>query len=212
MTIILQTDDNIRLQTFAGLKASIAARLDRDFEDDDLVDFIYLAEREMERRLIVPYREVTAGLTIDAQTVNLPNDFKEVRRITLMSNPKRVLESATPATLDRYTCPGQPVAYAVIAGQFWFGPVPDQEYSAQLVYQRKITPLSETAPSNWVLQSHPDAYFYGALVQAADFIEDTSKFERYRAMFDVTIEQINDEGSRQRFSGAPTRLRSPVVV
>ena len=59
MTIVISTDDNIRFQTLAGLKESISARLDRTFGDDDLNDFIYLAEREMERILPVAARELT---------------------------------------------------------------------------------------------------------------------------------------------------------
>lgn len=201
MTIVISTEDSVRFQTLAGLKASISSRLDRDFDDDDLADFIYLAEREMERVMPVAAREVTTPLTISAQTASLPTDFKAVRHITVSSNGTWPLSLSAPSSLCSHT--GCPDAYAVIAGQLWFSPVPATTYSGLLVYERKITPLTETAPSNWILQLHPDAYFYGALVQAADFIADSSRIDRYRAMFETVIGQMIDESERYRNSGSP---------
>ena len=201
MTIILPTDDNIRFQTLAGLKESISSRLDRTFEDDDLTDFIYLAEREMERVLPVAAREVTTGLVINAQTSNLPVDFKAVRTISL--NSRRPLSLVAPSALCGE--PGCPNAYAIVAGQIWFSPVPNRSFSGVLVYERRITPLTETAPTNWILQDHPDAYFYGALTQAADFIEEPAKIDRYRAMFETVMGQMIDESERYRNSGAPLK-------
>lgn len=205
MTIVISTDDSVRFQTLAGLKASISSRLDREFNDDDLADFIYLAEREMERVLPVAAREVTTPLTISAQTSNLPTDFKAARVISMPSRPP--LSLVAPAALCSDT--GCPNGYAVIAGQLWFTPVPATSYSGTLVYERKITPLTEASPSNWILQFHPDAYFYGALVQAADFIADTSRIDRYRAMFETVIGQMIDESERYRNSGSPMR---PVMI
>jgi hypothetical protein len=215
MTIVISTDDSINFQSLAGIKASISARLDRDFDDNDLNDFIYLAEREMERVLTVPYREATTSVTVDGQTANLPNDFKALRRFTLLTDPKRNLQQVSPSVLDSNwsrSASGCPEAFAIISGQFWFSPVPDGTYAAQIVYEQKITALTESAPSNWLLQRHPDAYFYGALVQAADFIADTARIGLYRSAFDNVIAQINAEGVRHRYAASPFRLRSPVVA
>ncbi len=215
MTIILPTDDNINFQSLNGLKESISSRLDRDFEDSDLTDFIYLAERELERVLTVPYREVVASVTVSGQTANLPTDFKALRRFTLLTDPKRNLQQVSPSVLDSNwpdSASGVPESFAIIAGQFWFAPVPDASYAGQIVYEQKITPLTESSPSNWLLQSHPDAYFYGALVQATDFIADSSRIGLYRSAFDNVISQINQEGQRHRYSASPMRLRSSVVA
>lgn len=213
MTIVVSGDSNVNFQSFAGLKSSIAARLDRDFEDGDLNDFVYLAERELERVLTVPYREAVTALTINAQAINTPIDFKSVRMITLDGSPVVVLQQVTPAVLTSdYPFTGSPVAYSLIADQIWFGPVPDGSYTAQLVYEQRIAPLTPTNPSNWLLDLHPDLYFYGALVQATDFIADTNRIALYRAAFDNAVEQVNAEGLRYRASAAPLRLRNPVRV
>lgn len=215
MTIIVQTDDNVNFQTLGGLKDSISARLDREFDASDIDDFIYLAEREMERVLLVPYRETYTTLSISASIESLPSAFKRLRRLTLLTDPKRMLEPVTPAVLDsNWTSneTGCPEVYSIIGDSLHFAPAPDAAYTASIVYEAKITPLTEAAPSNWLFDRHPDAYFYGALVQAADFIEDTKKIDRYRAMFDMVIGQINAEGNRYRYSASPMRLRSPVVA
>lgn len=207
MTIVISTEDNIRFQTLAGLKDSISARLDRTFGDDDLNDFIYLAEREMERILPVAARELTTALTINSRTVALPTDFKAVRHIKIDIGREWPLSLTAPSSLQSTS--GIPDTYSVIAGQLWISPVPAGSYSGTLVYERKITPLTETAPSNWILAQHPDAYFYGALVQAADFIEDVAKIGRYRSMFETVIEQMIRESVRFRESGAPLK---PVMI
>lgn len=215
MTIVISTDDSINFQTLAGLKSSISARLDREFEDSDLNDFIYLAEREMERVLNVPYREAVTPVTIDAQAVNLPIDFKAVRRFALTGDPQTVLSPVSAAVLasgSDFQATGKPVVFCIIGGQLWVGPSPDGTYSAQLIYEQKISPLTESSPSNWVLNKHPDVYFYGALVQAADFIADPSRIALYRSAFDNAIDQVNAEGVRFRNSAAPARIRSATVV
>ena len=215
MTIVISTEDSINFQSLAGLKSSISARLDREFDDGDLNDFIYLAERELERVLTVPYREAVTSVTVSGQTAPLPADFKALRRFTLLTDPKRNLQQVSPSVLDSNwsaSATGCPEAFGIIAGQFWFAPVPDGTYAAQIVYEQKITALTESTPSNWLLQSHPDAYFYGALVQASDFIADSARIGLYRSAFDNAIAQINAEGLRHRYAASPMRLRNSVVA
>ena len=201
MTIVISTEDSVRFQTLAGLKDSISARLDRVFEESDLTDFIYLAEREMERVLPVAAREVTTALTVSGQTSALPIDFKAVRHITVGTGAPLSLGAPAVVANDQRT--GIPTSYAIIAQQLYFSPAPVGVQSGTLVYERKISALTESSPSNWLLDKHPDAYFYGALVQAADFIEDPAKIGRYRSMFETVLEQIIEESNRYRNSGSP---------
>lgn len=215
MTIVLSTEDNINFQSLTGLKASISSRLDRSFENDDLNDFIYLAEREIERVLQVPYRETTGTISVSSSIVPVPTGFKSLRRMTLLSDPKRNLQQVPPSVLDSNwtdSATGLPEAFAIIGDSFHFAPAPDATYSASLVYEQALTPLTESSPSNWLLTKHPDAYFYGALVQASDFIADSARIGLYRQAFENVISQINEEGNRYRYNAAPIRLRNPVVV
>lgn len=207
MTIVLSTEDSPNFQTRSGLKTSISSRLDRTFDDDDLNDFIYLAEREMERRLTVPYREVETTFSVTGATYPLPADFKAVRRLRAGGV---TLEQVTPASVADDV--GNPTAYAIVAGNLQFSPVPGSAVSCAMVYEAQITPLTEGTPSNWLLNRHPDAYFYGALVQASDWIADPARISRYRAMFDLTIDQINEEGLRYRYNSAPLTPRMYGVV
>lgn len=215
MTFAVPLDDNVNFQTLAGLRSAIANRLDRTFDATDIADFIYLAERELERVLTVPYRETVATLTVNAATVALPTGFRAMRRLTLLTDPKRNLQQVTPSVLHSNwpdNAVNVPEAFAIIDDDIHFAPTPDASYTANIVYEVAITPLTDANPSNWLFQRHPDAYFYGALVQASDFIEDPTKVSRYRAMFDVVIEQINREGNRYRYSASPFRLRNSVVA
>lgn len=207
MAIILPTEDSPNFQTLSGLKTSIASRLDRAFEGDDLNDFIYLAERELERRLTVPYREVTLAISVSGATYDLPADFKALRRLKVGN---ATLAQVAPSALTTRT--GTPEVYAIVSGHLQFSPVPDSTLTGSMVYEAQISALTESAPTNWLLTRHPDAYFYGALVQASDWIADSDRINRYRAMFDVVIDQINDEGLRYRYNAAPLVPRAIGVV
>lgn len=213
MTLAIPLTDNVNFQTLSGLRSAIENRLDRDFSAGDIADFIYLAERELERMLTVPYRETSTTITVNAATVSVPAGFKALRRLTLLSAPKRNLQQVPPSVLHSNwpdSSTDTPEAFAIIDDAFHFAPAPDATYSANVVYEEVITPLTDNNPSNWLFERHPDAYFYGALVQAADFIEDSVKISRYRAMFEAVIEQINREGNRYRYSASPFRLRNSV--
>lgn len=212
MTVIVPTDDNPNFSSVSGLKDAISSRLDREFLNSDLNDFIYMAERELERVLTVPYREVVGSVAIAGATAYLPVDFKSLRKLTLLTEPKRNLEQVSPSVLDsNWPCAtaGIPEAFAIVADQFVFAPAPDNSYTASIVYDAKIAPLSDSNATNWLLNRHPDAYFYGSLIQASDWISDANRIARYRSAFEMVVDQINEEGRRYRASTAPVRLRSP---
>lgn len=206
MSFVLSTLDNANLQSYDGLVASIQSRMDRTDIAADIPDFIYLCERELERRLRTPFRETSTAITL-AATVDLPEDCKAVR---VVSTARGALRQCSLASIrDMLETSGTPVCYAVVADVLIIGPPPAGSETATLVYEQIITPLSETTPSNWLLDRHADAYFFGSLMQGFAHVGDEQRAITYRAMFTEVIDQINDEGIRMAHSGGPLR---PIAV
>jgi hypothetical protein len=67
---------------------------------------------------------------------------------------------------------GTPRFYTVSGTTFIVYPEPDETYSARLFYWAKPAALSDSDPTNWILQYHPDVYLYGALTQAGPYLDD----------------------------------------
>jgi hypothetical protein len=75
--------------------------------------------------------------------------------------------------------------------------------SATLVYYAKIPPLSSTNVTNWLLTDHPDAYLYGALMQAAIKYQDSQAATGYGTLFTQALNGIQGL-TKARWASGPS--------
>ena len=205
------------LTTYTLLQTVVADWLNRTDLSSQIPDFITLAEVEIKRRL---RRTSTVGtVTVNAETVTLPADLAELRSISLVSGspasdiPLRV---CTPEMLVERKArnagvTGRPTDVAIMAGSFKFAPVPDQSYTANVFYFASLTPLSGSVATNTVLAEAPDAYLYGALLQAAPYLEHDERMQTWQAKFDNAIEQLNIVRSNEEYGASLRPMRVPMV-
>jgi hypothetical protein len=196
------------LATYDELQAEVAAWLRRSDLAAEIPTFIVLAEAQMNRRLRVRPMAVSLGQNWAGEYVNLPADFLAEREVTVTAAglPQR-LAYLTPEQMDvatRTTSSGRPRFYGLYGGQLRLHPAPDQPYAAELVYLQAIPALSETAPSNWLLQNHPDAYLYGALAQSAPYLRADERLQTWATLFTGVLSDI-EAADR---TGSAARLRS----
>jgi hypothetical protein len=204
------------LTNYATLSLAIADWLNRDDLTTQIPDFISLAEAEMKRRL---RRTSTLDtLTIDDDAVTPPADMAELRSIRLVSdlpsldNPMRL---CTPEMLAERKArsggvAGRPDSVAYVAGELMFAPEPDQEYDAEIIYFVQLTALTGTE-TNTVLTEAPDAYLYGALLQAEPYLEHDERIPVWREKFDSAIEQLNKWRSDEEHNASISSARLPTV-
>ena len=160
--------------------------------------FIQLAEAQMNRRLTSRLKTaVNSSFSVGAEFVNVPADFAGAVSIKLQTDPIHELVNKTPdgiAELWNNTAQamstGRPSAYAVVGSQFQFFRVPDQAYTATLVYRQRISPLVNAGDTNWVLTYHPDAYLYGSLLQSASWLKDDARIPTWQAAFAQILADI----------------------
>lgn len=204
------------LTTYTELKAAIADWIDRDDLTSQIPDFITLAEAEFNRVLLVPEREDDVTASVTGEKLLLPTDFYSVRSMYLNTDPRTLLEQMPLGELRNrwgWQSTGKPQNFAIQNGtELVFGPAPDTTYSVIMNYYKTITALSGSVASNWLLAAHPDIYLYGALCQAAQFMVDDARVPVWQQKHGLDMAQLIQAGHAKAWSGAPMRIRSPVVV
>jgi hypothetical protein len=156
---------------------------------------------------------VRANAYFDAQYGAVPDDFLETKSLKLTStNPQTPLQFLSIDALDNeaanYTASARPKFFGVVGGQFRLVPTPDSNYTTELTYYAKLTKLSSTVASNWLLASNPDIYLYGALLQAAPYLQDDARIQTWATLYERALNDSQTADDRGASSGGALLTRA----
>ena len=180
--------------TYSDLLAEVATRLGRPDLAPEIPGYVALAEARLRRVLRTRNMVARASAVLDGPFSAVPGDFAGVVSFRLSGPEATELESAAPAefALRADGSTGRPRLYAVIGGEFAFHPAPDGDCAAELTYRRKLPPLSDGEPRNWLLTEHPDAYLYGALIQAETRLIEDARVVLWKRLWDEALAELAD--------------------
>jgi len=195
------------LSNYTELQASIADFLNRSDLTSVIPDFITMCEADLNRTLRVRDMSVRTRAPIDSQYVKLPADFLGMRNIDLLTDPVTPLTYKNLQNLDIHRAgdsTGKPLYYSVMQDSIEFAPVPDGDYTIDIVYYQKIPALSATASNgvNWLLTDHPDAYLYGSLMHSAPYLQADERIGLWAGKYNQILEQIKKSDEQAKFSGS----------
>ncbi len=201
------------LSTYTELKASVADWLNRTDLTSVIPDFIALAEAQIERTLRTRQMIVRATASIDTEYSAVPGDFLETKSIKLNTNPVTALTFESVDALDdlkstTYISAGKPQYFSIVGGQIRVLPVPDNTYTAELIYYAKLSKLSSTNATNWLLTQAPDVYLYGSLMQAAPYLKDDARVSVWAAIYTRGLEELQVADDRGATSGGSIMMRA----
>ena len=202
------------LDTFAGLKTTIADYLNRDDLTAIIPTFITLAEAKLNRKLRVRQMLKRATASVDSQYFAYPADWLQAKEFQLNTNPIVRLQFVTEAYGDElkannYVSSGQPGYYTIIGTQLEVIPTPDATYTGELTYYAKIPALSDSNTSNWLLAYAPDLYLYGALTEATPYLKDDERLGTWGQLYTNSLSDIEIADQRASVSSTPlVRARS----
>jgi len=201
------------LTTYTELKASIADWLNRTDLTTTIPDFISLAEAQIERTLRTRQMIVRANASFDSEYGAVPDDFLETKSLKLTStNPLTPLAFLSIDDMDaarsHYTASGRPRFFSVVGGQFRISPTPDAAYTTELIYFAKLSKLSSTVASNWLLTSSPDIYLYGSLLQAAPYLQDDARIQVWATLYERALNDLRTADDRGASSGGALLTRA----
>ena len=201
------------LTTYAELKTSIGDWLNRSDLTSVIPDFISLAEAQVERTLRTRQMIVRANASFDVQYGAVPADFLEVKSLKLTStNPQTPLSFLSIDALDnemtKHTASGRPKFFGIVGGQFRIVPTPDSNYTTELTYYAKLSKLSNSNTTNWLLTSNPDIYLYGALLQAAPYLQDDARIQTWATLYERALNDSQTADDRGASSGGALLTRA----
>jgi hypothetical protein len=179
--------------------------LDRDDLADKIPVFIQMAEAQFNRELRCPEMERTVTGSAVSEDTNLPDDFQAMRSIYIEGSPDRPLKGMSPAALrEEYDGTSDtPTAYALVAGGIRLAPPPSDPILLTMDYFGALDPLSVYAPSNWLLEKHPDAYLYGALFNAEAYLDNSTRAAQWKGLLDQVVDRINRTARNNRYGAGP---------
>jgi hypothetical protein len=102
---------------------------------------------------------------------------------------------------------GQPRAYTLIGSDIYLQPIPDAVYNLNAVYEAKLTNLSASNPTNWLITAYPSAYLYACLMQVSLYIKDDVGLEKWSALYKKIIDGINSNDAN---NGNTLQVRTDV--
>jgi len=201
------------ISTYTELKTAIANFLARDDLTSVIPDFIQLAEATMSRELETRSQEkrATATLTSGDEYIALPTDLREVREVKLNTTPLTVLTYYSPVALDSNFSSGgvgKPKGFSIIGDEMKMRPVPDDSYTAEIIYIGSITALSDSNATNNILTRSPDAYLYGSLAEAYAYLLDETRAGQYMSRFQSALEQIKVDEQRSQYGTGSLHINS----
>ncbi len=192
------------LSTYSELQASVADFLNRSDLSTVIIDFVTLAEAEFNRTLRVREMSVRTRAPIDSQFVKLPENYLSLSNVDLVTDPVTTMQYKDPQSLDAYrrlNKTGKPLYYSVLQNSLEFAPVPDAEYTIEIVYYQKVPALASNV-TNWLLTAHPDLYLMSTLAQSAPYLKEDERITIWAGKALMIIEQIKIADEQARYSGS----------
>lgn len=189
------------LSTYSELQAAVKSWIDRNDADAKIPDFITLAEAEINSRVRIRQNVTsrTETLTAGTSAITLPLDFlEEVDPINFTDSSDPITKwSPDDIDLSLATSPrGRPEGYAILGTQIVFNRVADQTYSVNLRFYEKWDIAGDL--TNWLLTNHPDAYLFGAVLEAQGWLGDIQGSAYATARREAAIERALRSDSRTR--------------
>lgn len=198
-------------KTYSDLKDAVANWADRHDLEPNIPDFIHLAEARINRRLRIRAMETKEyANTISGQAnYKLPAGFIQMREFRLNKEPTVSLQYVTPEIYESWNLGrGRPKYYTIIANELRLGPVPVDKYEMEMLFYRKFDNLSDTNPTNWVLENAPDILLYGSLLELEPFIQNDQRLQVWAQAYDAAYESLQDQDNKDRHSGSALMIRS----
>lgn len=191
------------LTTYAELQAAVGSWLNKTNLTDSIPDFIALAEAQM-RREITTVGQVSTFAEVEMTDTGwaLPCSSEGLAAVIYDGDQLPYLSPDRSAEFDGHT----PRHYTIIGKTLYVVPAGTVEVRVK----QKLCSLSSSVRSNWVLRDHPDAYLYGALMQAAPFLRDDERIPVWAGLFTSAIDSIN-RSERERQTGPFLKVQAGVT-
>lgn len=89
---------------------------------------------------------------------------------------------------------GAPKFYADYDYGHWkVAPMPDQAYSAEVLFYQRVVPLSSSVQTNFLTANAPQAMLFGTLLQMQPFIKNDARIQTFAAIYADALGSLKQE-------------------
>lgn len=201
------------ISTFSELKTRVAKTLARPEMVDEVENFIALCEATNRREVRIREQLARVEDEIDGQTIPLPTGFIEMKTMRLLTPTTpvtvRTLQEVDPNDMTRMRqniaarrllTPQYPGYYCITDTiEFEIDPttVGSTNPTAEMLYYKALTALSDDNPSNALLVRAPDVYLYGSLFHASPYLMSDARTPVWEGYYRSGIARMKEEDRRR---------------
>jgi hypothetical protein len=162
--------------------------------------FITLAEFEIAEQIktLGQLQIVESAMTSDNPVLQKPARWRKTVSMNVTVAGKK-----QPVLLRKYeylknywpdaTATDVPLYYADTNWDHWYlAPTPADDYSFEVLYYERISPLSSTNQTNWLTQNAPNAMLFGTLLQAMPFLKNDQR-QIFQQKYSESIQALKGE-------------------
>lgn len=186
----------------ASLSAAIASymhRTDLGAITDTFIDF---ATKRLSRDLRVAENEVNTVLTVVADPMPLPLDFKQMRQISYAGGGAQIaLRAASLSQIARYSKAGGGAAFYAVTGRHLLV-APARIGDFNIIYFAALPALVSDDDTNDVLAAHSNLYLYACLMEAFVYAQDTDGYLLAKQNYTQELKEANNSAESARAGAA----------
>jgi hypothetical protein len=190
---------------YNDLQAEAIAYSNRSDMVPRLPTFVQMFESDAKVRLKIVDFEESETVTITDGSGTLPADFGGFRAAYWNGDEKRPLRYITP---DRFNALDNvvtlPTFYTVIGTTLRV--MSQSTGEVVMVYDAKLTSLSESNLTNALITNYPDAYLHGTLEQLYVYTRNTEQASVHNAMKEAAFNRVIKDHKDRKYPG-PLEVR-----
>ncbi len=187
---------NLAFDNYTDLADAISDWMNRNDLTGSVPSMVALAEARMRRELVPHFSEVSTSVVTADGLGTLPSDYGTLNRV--MYDNRHLPQLSQVAASHVSTSATVPYAYTIEAGNIRTWPAGD--FTLSVLYQPLLPQLSAANPSNTLIETHPDLYFYGAMMFAEGYVANDERAGLFKALWDEALDSARRYFVRQKLA------------
>lgn len=159
---------------------------------------IAMAEQEIAAQIktLWELNVVTTSLIPTEGTLTKPSRWRKTVSMKINGEPVLHRSQDYVAQVQTEFPLGVPKYYADYDYSNWaLGPVPDDDYTVEIIYYSLVQPLDSTNQQNLITQVAPQAILFGTLLQAQGYLKSPDKLQLWKGMYDNAMQALKAENA-----------------
>lgn len=187
------------ITSYDELKAAVLDWMARTDVTGSTGDFVSLAEARLNRELGPITTDATLTGTAGSRRIDI-SSLSLVQPLALhivVYGDEEAVNIRPDGSFPYLEDAAQP-SYAAFEGtNIDFNTPLDQAYSFRLTYQARLA-LSDAAPTNWLLEQHPDLYLAACITWGGLYVKDDTEAAKWRVLADDALASVKNIESKKR--------------